>query len=130
MADKPNIQMLKKFILKDKRDRILFELESEKKRQKAFSKMSDFDFCFRRELISADLSHKTDDEAKNALLSLFGDADAFDLATMRVEKLLLAFQRAVDSYMNDVLIVGEDNIVYVGEAEYGASEKCVLSWNG
>ena len=127
MADKPNIQMLKKFILKDKRDRILFELESEKKRQKAFSKMSDFDFCFPRELISADLSRNTDDEARDALLALFGDTDAFDLVTMRVEKLLPAFQRAVGSYMNDVLIVNENNVIYVGEVEYGPSEKFVLT---
>lgn len=127
MADKPNIQMLKKFILKDKRDRILFELESEKKRQKAFSKMSDFDFWFPRELISADLSRNTDDEARDALLALFGDTDAFDLVTMRVEKLLPAFQRAVGSYMNDVLIVNENNVIYVGEVEYGPSEKFVLT---
>ena len=46
-------QTLKKFIKKDKADRLVFELASKNKRDRAFSKLTQFDSYMRKELKKA-----------------------------------------------------------------------------
>ena len=52
------LMILSVFIKKEKRERILFELKSTKKRETAFSKMSNFSQCFNEKNISIDFLQK------------------------------------------------------------------------
>ena len=117
---------LANFINETKRERILYELQSEKKRETAFSKMTEFAKCFNEKDIVVNLSHLQDDLAVQTIEKTIAQKECFDLAYGKMERIKDAYQRAVNSYCLDVLIVDERTVIYVGECEYGASEKYIL----
>lgn len=124
--EKEYLEILSAFINKIKRERILFELQSEQKRERAFSKLSNFSECFNEKEISLDLSHLEEEQAIQAIERTIDKKDCFDLVYNEICPITKAYQRAVDSYMFDALIVDEHTVIYIGECEYGASEKYIL----
>ncbi len=124
--EKKYYSFLSGFLDDAKRERILFELQSKKKRENAFSKITVFSECFDEGQIFCDLSHFTDTDAIEKLNQLFKNISCYDLVYNEIVSLNLAYTRAVNSYMVDVLIVDENTIIYVGECEYGASPKYIL----
>ena len=89
---------LANFLNEAKRERILFELQSKKKRENAFSKIK----------------------------QIVGNSSCYDLLYDEIIQLKDAYIRAINSYMADVLIVDENTIIYIGECELGASPKYIL----
>jgi hypothetical protein len=119
-------KFLSNFIVKSKRERLIYELQSEKKRENAFSKMTNFLDCFNSEDIIVDLTHFQDDIAIKRIEEVVSDKDCFDIANRERNLLKSAYLRAVNSYMCNVLVVDEHTIIYIGECEIGASEKYIL----
>ncbi len=119
--------ILSTFIQKLKRERILFELKSTKKRETAFSKMSNFSTCFNKKDISIDLSHLEVENAIETIKNVVCTTNCFDLVYNEVCSISKAYQRAVHSLMFNVLIIDEHTAIYIGEWEYGASEKYILT---
>lgn len=124
--EKEYLEILSAFINKIKRERILFELQSEQKRERAFSKLSNFSECFNEKEISLDLSHLEEEQAIKTIEKTIGKKDCFDLVYNEICPITKAYQRAVDSYMFDALIVDEHTVIYIGECVYGASDKYIL----
>ena len=120
---------LSNFIFKKKRERIIFELLSENKRENAFCKMTDFSSCFLKENILFDLSHFEDNEAIAKIEGLVSGKECFDLKYRKIDSIKNAYQRAVDSYMFNLLIVDDKTAIYIGECSYGASDKYILKIN-
>lgn len=120
------LMVLSTFIQKEKRERILFELKSTKKRETAFSKMSNFSECFDKKNISIDLSHLEVESAIKITKNSVRSTNCFDLAYNEVCSISKAYKRAVSSCMFNALIIDEQTIVYIGEVEFGASEKYIL----
>ncbi len=118
--------VLSAFIQKEKRERILFELKSIKKRETAFSKMSNFSKCFNEKNISINLSHLEVENAIKIIKDSVSSTNCFDLAYNEVCPISKAYERAVASYMFNALIIDEQTIVYIGEVEFGASKKYIL----
>ena len=96
--EKKYLSILSAFINKIKRERILFELQSEKKREMAFSKLSNFSECFNEKEISVDLSHLEEEQAIKTIEKTIGKKDCFDLVYNEICPITKAYQRAVDSY--------------------------------
>ncbi len=124
--EKKYYSYLSGFLKDAKKERIIFELQSKKKRKNAFSKITVFSECFNDSHIFCDLSHLTDISALEKLNQMFGNISCYDLAYDNITTLSDAYIRAVNSYMVDVLIIDENTIVYVGECEFGASYKYIL----
>ena len=124
--EKKYLSILTAFINKTKRERILFELQSEKKREMAFSKLSNFSECFNEKDVSVDLSHLEEEKAIKIIERTIGAKDCFDLVYNEICPITKAYQRAVASYMFNALIVDEYTVIYIGECEYGASKKYIL----
>ena len=117
---------LANFLNEAKRERILFELQSKKKRENAFSKMTVFSECFNENHIFCDLSHLEDSSALEKIMQTLGNIACFDLARDEIAPVSDAYIRAVNSYTVDVLIVDENTIIYIGECGFGASPKYIL----
>ena len=109
-----------------KRERILFELQSKKKRENALSKITVFSECFNENHIFCDLSHLQEIEALKKIKQTLGDITCFDLVCDEIAPVSHAYIRAINSYMVDVLIVDENTIIYIGECEFGSSSKYIL----
>ena len=120
------LMVLSTFIQKEKRERIVFELKSTKKRETAFSKMSNFSECFNEKSISIDLSHLEVESAIKIIKNSVISTNCFDLVYNEVCSISKAYERAVSSCMFNALIIDEQTIVYIGEVEFGASEKYIL----
>ena len=120
------LEILKQFLKKEKADRIAFELQSKKKRVYAFVKLNQFESYFRNDLIAVDFSKKTDDEVVALLNKEFEQKKCFNLEDNQEEDLTSAVLKAINSYMCNVLIIDESCIIYIGEAEYGPSNKYIL----
>jgi len=114
------------FLNKLKTDRIICELNSKSKRQSAFSKIADFKNTFDKSCVFTELSHLEYDKAIKLIEKCAGKIECYDLAYDEIVPIETAYQRAVDSYMPNVLIVSENTIIYIGECEFGASEKYIL----
>ena len=120
------LMVLSTFIQKVKRERIVFELKSTKKRETAFSKMSNFSQYFNTKDISIDLSHLEVENAIKIIQRSASSTNCFDLAYNEVCSICKAYERAVSSCMFNALIIDEQTIVYIGEVEFGSSEKYIL----
>ena len=120
------LETLKQFLKKEKADRIVFELQSKKKRVYAFVKLTQFESYFRNDLIAVDFSKKTDDEVVALLNKEFEQKKCFNLEDNQEDDLTSAVLKAINSYMCNVLIIDESCIIYIGEAEYGPSNKYIL----
>ena len=120
------LEILKQFLKKEKADRIVFEFRSKKKRSDTFSKLTQFDNYFRSDLITADFSKKTDDEVVALLNKEFEQKKCFNLEDNQEEDLTSAVLKAIHSYMCNILIIDESCIIYIGEVEYGSSNKYIL----
>ena len=120
------LEILKQFLKKEKADRIVFELRSKKKRSDAFSKLTQFYNYFRSDLITVDFSKKTDDDVVALLNKEFEQKKCFNLEDNQEEDLTSAVLKAINSYMCNVLIIDESCIIYIGEVEYGPSNKYIL----
>ena len=120
------LEILKQFLKKEKAERIVFELRSKKKRSDAFSKLTQFDNYFRIDLITADFSKKTDDEVVALLNKEFEQKKCFNLEDNQEEDLTSAILKTINSYMCNVLIINDSCIIYIGEAEYGPSNKYIF----
>ena len=120
------LMVLSTFIQKEKRERILFELKSTKKRETAFSKLSNFSEFFNEKNISIDLSHLEVESAIKIINNSVSNTNCFDLAYNEICSISKAYERAVSSYMFNALIIDEQTIVYIGEVEFGSSEKYIL----
>ena len=119
-------KFLSNFIVKSKRERLIYELQSEKKRENAFSKMNNFLDCFHSKDIIVDLTRFQDDIAIKRIEEVVSDKECFDVANRERNLLKSAYLKAVNSYMCNVLVVDEHTIIYIGESEIGASEKYIL----
>ena len=117
---------LANFLNEAKRERILFELQSKKKRENAFSKITVFSECFNDNHIFCDLSHVENEVAFSKIKQIVGNSSCYDLRYEEINQLKDAYIRAINSYMADVLIVDENTIIYIGECELGASPKYIL----
>lgn len=120
------LTVLSAFIQKEKRERILWELNSPNKRETAFSKMSNFSSHFLTKYISMDVSHLETETAIERITSSTTHNNCFDLVHNEVCSISKAYKRAVSSYMFNILIIDEQTIIYIGEVEYGASQKYLL----
>ena len=120
------LMVLSSFIQKEKRERILYELKSTKKRETAFSKMSNFSECFDKKNISIDLSHLEVENAIKIIKNSVNSKNCFDLVYNEVCSISKAYECAVSSCMFNALIIDEQTIVYIGEVEFGSSEKYIL----
>lgn len=120
------LMVLSTFIQKEKRERILFELKSTKKRETAFSKLSNFSEFFHEKNISIDLSHLEVESAIKIINNSVSNTNCFDLVYNEICSISKAYERAVSSYMFNALIIDEQTIIYIGEVEFGASEKYIL----
>ena len=120
------LMVLSTFIQKEKRERILFELKSTKKRETAFSKLSNFSEFFHEKNISIDLSHLEVESAIKIINNSVSNTNCFDLVYNEICSISKAYERAVSSYMFNALIIDEQTIVYIGEVEFGSSEKYIL----
>ena len=72
-------KFLSNFIVKSKRERLIYELQSEKKRENAFSKMTNFLDCFNSEDIIVDLTHFQDDIAIKRIEEVVSNKECFDI---------------------------------------------------
>ena len=108
---------VKNFIKEKYQDRILFELTSNNpnKREKAFTKLLDYSEYFKNNLRKEDLTHKTDEEILNVVKSKFLTNECFSLKYERTYELSKAILNAINSYMIDILIIDDKNIIYIGE---------------
>ncbi len=120
------LSYLGKFLNKSKRDRIIYELKSKTKQQSAFLKIADFENAFDKNCVIMDLSHFEDDKAIKNIEKYVDKTDCYDLLQDEITSIEKAYQRAVNSYMPNVLIVSEKSVIYIGECEIGASEKYIL----
>lgn len=119
-------QTLKKFIKKDKADRLVFELVSKNKRDRAFSKLTQFDSYMRKELIKFDFTKMTDEEVSDYLKKEIKVEKCFDVKNGTVRNLLDAVLDSINSYLFNVCVLDENRIIYIGEVEYGPSQKYLM----
>ena len=125
------LMVLSTFIQKEICERILFELKSTKKREMAFSKMSNFSEYFNgKKNISIDLSHLKVESAIKIIKDSVSSTNCYDLVYNEVCSISKAYERAVSSYMFNALIIDEQTIVYIGEVEFGTSKKYILKGVG
>ena len=99
------LMVLSAFIQKEKCERILFELKSTKKRETAFSKMSNFSQYFNTKDISIDLSHLEVENAIKIIQRSVSSTNCFDLAYNEVCSICKAYERnkrASESIIKDL----------------------------
>ena len=109
--------MIKSFVdnfIKDiYKERILFELSFNKpnKREKAFTKLLDYKEYFNSGIEKIDLTHLMDEE----ILKVINAKECYSLKYDKKLELEKAVINTLNSYMLDILIIDEKNIIYIGE---------------
>lgn len=113
--------MIKSFVenfIKDiYKERILFELSSHNpiKREKAFTKLLDYKEYFNSDIEKIDLTHLMDEEILKVINAKYNAKECYSLKYDKKFKLEKAVINTLNSYMLDVLIIDEKNIIYIGE---------------
>ena len=113
--------MIKSFVdnfIKDRyKERILFELSSNKpnKREKAFTKLLDYKEYFNSDIEKIDLTHLMDEEILKVINAKYNLKECYSLKYDKKLQLEKAVINTLKSYMLDILIIDEKNIIYIGE---------------
>lgn len=113
--------MIKAFIenfIKNKyKERILYELNSDKseKREKAFTKLLEYEEFFKNDFKKIDLSHLNVDEILNIINNSYYNKSCYSLRYDCELKLDKAIIDQINRCILDILIIDEKNIVYIGE---------------
>ena len=113
--------MIKSFVdnfIKDiYKERILFELSSNKpnKREKAFTKLLDYKEYFNSDIKKIDLTHLMDKEILKVINAKYNVKECYSLKYEKKLQLEKAVINTLNSYMLDILIIDEKNIIYIGE---------------
>ena len=113
--------MIKSFVdnfIKDiYKERILFELSSNKpnKREKAFTKLLDYKEYFNSDIEKIDLTHLMDEEILKVINAKYNAKECYSLKYDKKLQLEKAVINTLKSYMLDILIIDEKNIIYIGE---------------
>ena len=113
--------MIKSFVenfIKDiYKERILFELSSNKpnKREKAFTKLLDYKEYFNSDIEKIDLTHLMDEEILKVIHTKYNAKECYSLKYDKKLQLEKAVINTLNSYMLDILIIDEKNIIYIGE---------------
>ena len=120
------LNILESFLDNSKAKRIIYELSSSKKRNDAFSKLTNFGVSFKGTLQRVDLTHLQDPEAITEIRKITKIKECFNLEKNQIEDLESAYIDSVNSYMCNVLVVDANTVVYIGECYFGASDKYIL----
>ncbi len=113
--------MIKSFVenfIKDiYKERILFELSSNKpnKREKAFTKLLDYKEYFNSDIEKIDLTYLMDEEILKVIHTKYNAKECYSLKYDKKLQLEKAVINTLNSYMLDILIIDEKNIIYIGE---------------
>ena len=113
--------MIKSFVenfIKDiYKERILFELSSNKpnKREKAFTKLLDYKEYFNSDIEKIDLTHLMDEDILKVINAKYNLKECYSLKYNKKLQLEKAVINTINSYMLDILIIDEENIIYIGE---------------
>lgn len=113
--------MIKSFVdnfIKDiYKERIIFELSSNKpnKREKAFTKLLDHKEYFKSDIEKIDLTHLMDEEILKVIHTKYNVKECYSLKFDKKFQLEKAVINTINSYMLDILIIDEKNIIYIGE---------------
>lgn len=99
------------------KERILFELSSNKpnKREKAFTKLLDYKEYFNSDIEKIDLTHLMDEEILKVINVKYNAKECYSLKYDKKLQLEKAVINTLNSYMLDILIIDEKNIIYIGE---------------
>ena len=105
------------FIKQQYRERILYELKSNKvnKKEKAFTKLLDYNENFLPTLSKLDLSHQNDEEIISILNAKVKSDNGYSLKWQVNKYLVRSVIDAINSYSLDIILVDENMIVYIGE---------------
>jgi len=120
------LNILESFLDNSKAKRIIYELSSSKKRNDAFSKLTNFDVSFKGTLRRIELTHLRDSEAITEIRKITKIKECFNLKKNQIEDLESAYIDSVNSYMCNVLVVDVNTVIYIGECYFGASDKYIL----
>ena len=107
--------------IKDKyKERILYELSSKKldKKEKAFTKLLEYDEYLRNDVSKIDLSHLIDEDIVSVISNRFKNKYCYSLKFDCEVELVKGVINTINSYMLDILIVDDKNIIYIGEVEH------------
>ena len=113
--------MIKSFVenfIKDiYKERILFELSSNNpiKREKAFTKLLDYKEYFNSDIEKIDLTNLMDEEILKVISAKYNLKECYSLKYNKKLQLEKAVINTINSYMLDILIIDEKNIIYIGE---------------
>lgn len=104
---------LNNFIKPQYRERLLYELKSSKtnKRDKAFTKLLDYNEYFLENLSKIDLSHKSEQEIINVIKNQVKLENGYSLKYQANRNLIKAVIYAINSYSLDIILVDEKLIV-------------------
>ena len=96
---------------------LLYELKSNKtnKRDKAFTKLLDYNEYFLENLSKIDLTHKSDQEIISIIKNQVKLENGYSLKWQANKNLINAVIDAINSYSLDIILVDEKLIVYIGE---------------
>lgn len=99
------------------KERILFELSSNKpnKREKAFTKLLDYKEYFNSDIEKIDLIHLMDEEILKVIHTKYNAKECYSLKYDKKLQLEKAVINTLNSYMLDILIIDDKNIIYIGE---------------
>lgn len=108
---------LNNFIKPQYCERLLYELKSSKtnKRDKAFTKLLDYNEYFLENLSKIDLTHKSDQEIISIIKNQVKLENGYSLKWQTKKNLINAVIDAINSYSLDIILVDEKLIVYIGE---------------
>jgi hypothetical protein len=108
---------LNNFIKPQYCERLLYELKSSKtnKRDKAFTKLLDYNEYFLENLSKIDLSHKSEQEIISVIKNQVKLENGYSLKYQANRNLIKAVIDAINSYSLDIIFVDEKLIVYIGE---------------
>ena len=108
---------LNNFIKPQYCERLLNELKSSKtnKRDKAFTKLLDYNEYFLENLSKIDLTHKSDQEIISIIKNQVKLENGYSLKYQANKNLIKAVIDAINSYSLDIIFVDEKLIVYIGE---------------
>ena len=107
--------------IKDKyKERILYELSSKKpdKKERAFTKLLEYDEYLRNDVSKIDLSHLTKEEIASVISNRFKNKYCYSLKFNCKVELVKGVINTINSYMLDILVIDENNIIYIGEVEH------------
>ena len=112
-----NKSFVDNFIKDIYKERILFELSSNKpnKREKAFTKLLDYKEYFNSDIEKIDLTHLMDEEILKVINAKYNLKECYSLKYNKKLQLEKAVINTINSYMLDILIIDEENIIYIGE---------------